>query len=117
MGQSVLSTGRPQLAVAGDGGTFHSGVLALMQVARDQAPVTTVILDNGSSSYTGGQPHPGSDAGPGQKMVALSEVARGFGIDQVETMEAKDAASGKLRPLLKRFVESHKPAVLIIRQR
>jgi indolepyruvate ferredoxin oxidoreductase alpha subunit len=110
-------TGRPALAVAGDGGFFHSGVLGLMQAVWMQSPVITVILDDGSNGYTGRQPNPGSDPAPGQRALSIQEIAKGIGVDLVETIDHSDARSEVLRPMLERMMAARQPAVVVIRKR
>ncbi len=110
-------TGKPALAVAGDGGFFHSGVLGLIEVVREQLPVITVILDDGSNGYTGCQPNPGSDPRPGQRSVSIVELSKGIGVELVETIDHSEARSEILRPLLQRMIDAAQPAVLVIRKR
>jgi TPP-dependent indolepyruvate ferredoxin oxidoreductase alpha subunit len=98
-------------------GIYHSGIIGLIQVVRDQIPVITVILDNGICLTTGGQPHPGADPGPGQRMVPLVDLVRGAGINLIETINSKDARSDVLRPLLQRFAEARRPGVIILHDR
>ncbi len=113
----ALKTGKPALAVAGDGGTFHSGFVGLIQAVRDQSQVITVVLDDGVDNYTGAQPNPGSEPGPGQRRVSLAGIARGIGVEVVETIDSKDARSEVLRPLLTRLMAVPGPSMLIIEHR
>jgi TPP-dependent indolepyruvate ferredoxin oxidoreductase alpha subunit len=108
------ATKRPALAVAGDMATFHAGILGLLQVVRDQLPVITFVCDDGSASYTGGQPNPGSDPGPHQRQVGLVEMARGIGIDLVETIPQDRMQSEVLRPLLRRLMDARRPSLVVI---
>jgi indolepyruvate ferredoxin oxidoreductase alpha subunit len=114
----ALASGGPALAVTGDFSMYHACVLGLLQVARDQIPVITVILDNGRADYTGGQPHPGSPPqGDRQTVVDLEGLVRGAGIRVVETVESADATTDVLRPLLERLAGLGEPSVLIVRDR
>jgi indolepyruvate ferredoxin oxidoreductase, alpha subunit len=105
---------RPVLAVTGDMAIFHAGILGLLQVVRDRLPVITFICDDGSASYTGGQPHPGSAPGPGQRRVDLVEMARGIGIDLVETVPQAMMTHEHLLPLLRRLAQAGQPSVVVI---
>lgn len=110
----ALARGGPAVAAIGDFGVYHAGILGLLQVARDRVPVITVIADNGTAAYTGGQPHPGSDAGPGERVVPLDGLVRGAGIDLVERLGKAEATSEILRPLLRRLAGAAAPSALII---
>ena len=110
----ALRSRHPVLAVTGDMAAFHAGILGLLQVVRDQLPVITVICDDGSASYTGGQPYPGSDAKPGQRRVDMREAVKGIGIDLVEVVPQEQMTSEVVRPLLRRLADAGKPSVVII---
>lgn len=49
-------TGSPTIALIGDYGVLHSGLSAHDQVYQRQRNVLTIVLANGSSAKTGGQP-------------------------------------------------------------
>ncbi len=105
------------VAVIGDMGVYHAGASALLQIARDRAPVLVVTLDNGVAAYTGGQPHPGSAPGPGQREIPLAQLAGGAGLDWVRTVAAKEAAAGALRPLIEAWSANPVPGMLVIDDR
>ncbi|MEA2333362.1 MAG: indolepyruvate ferredoxin oxidoreductase, alpha subunit [Thermoleophilaceae bacterium] len=114
----ALATNRPALAATGDFSMYHACILGLLQVAREQIPVITVILDNGRADYTGGQPHPGAPPEHDrQSVVELEELVRGAGIRVVETVDSDDARTDVLRPLLGRLASLGEPSVLIVRDR
>ncbi len=46
---------KPSVAVIGDSTFTHSGMTGLLDVVNDKAPITVVILDNGTVAMTGGQ--------------------------------------------------------------
>jgi TPP-dependent indolepyruvate ferredoxin oxidoreductase alpha subunit len=59
----ALSDGRHRpVAVLGDSSFFHSDLNALPYAVQMDAPLTVLVLDNGTTALTGGQPHPGSPA-------------------------------------------------------
>ncbi|HVC99963.1 MAG TPA: thiamine pyrophosphate-dependent enzyme [Candidatus Dormibacteraeota bacterium] len=110
----AIQSRHPVLAVTGDMAAFHSGILGLLQVVREQLPVITVVCDDGAASYTGGQPHPGSVPKSGQRRVDLREVVEGIGIDIVEEIPQKLMTSEVLQPLLRRLAAAGRPSVVII---
>jgi indolepyruvate ferredoxin oxidoreductase alpha subunit len=116
-GGIAVATGRAAVAVIGDYGVYHAGVLALIQVVRERLPVITVIADNGLAAYTGGQPHPGSEPQAGQSVVALEQLLAGVGLRSITTIRREEAVSLVVRPLLARLAAAHEPSALIIRSR
>ncbi|MCD4682811.1 MAG: indolepyruvate ferredoxin oxidoreductase [Bacteroidales bacterium] len=46
---------KPSVAVIGDSTFTHSGITGLLDAVNDKAPITVVILDNGTVAMTGGQ--------------------------------------------------------------
>lgn len=63
----------PAVAVIGESTFAHSGITPLLSAAAADAPITVVILDNGTVAMTGGQPSYGT--GP-----RLLEIVRGVGV-------------------------------------
>ncbi|MDR7542272.1 MAG: thiamine pyrophosphate-dependent enzyme, partial [Armatimonadota bacterium] len=53
----------PVVAVIGDSTFLHAGLPALVDAVYKRAHVTVVILDNGTTAMTGGQPHPATGSG------------------------------------------------------
>lgn len=49
-------SGRPSIALVGDYGLVHSGLTGLQLIAAGDLPVLTIVLANGRSTKTGGQP-------------------------------------------------------------
>ncbi|MBN1642663.1 MAG: hypothetical protein JXA09_15620 [Anaerolineae bacterium] len=77
---------RRVIALAGDSGFLHTGLNGLMDAARLDLPMLVVILDNGTTALSGGQPHPGtarSARGAPRRAVDLAEVARAVGAERV----------------------------------
>jgi indolepyruvate ferredoxin oxidoreductase alpha subunit len=80
--------GKRVVSLCGDSGFLHSGLAGLMDAARMGVPLLIVILDNGLTALSGGQPHPASvvDArGKPQRSVDLIELVRHCG--EVELVE------------------------------
>jgi TPP-dependent indolepyruvate ferredoxin oxidoreductase alpha subunit len=76
---AALAKGRPAIALIGDYGLMHSGVAGHDQVYQRSHPVVTVVLANGTSDKTGGQPSPAaptlSDGDPVDIRRVLTRVA------------------------------------------
>jgi len=65
---------RPAVGVIGDSTFLHSGVTPLMDAVASNADMTLVIVDNGTTAMTGGQP----TVLPSSRLV---EVVKGVGVD------------------------------------
>jgi indolepyruvate ferredoxin oxidoreductase alpha subunit len=48
------------VTLVGDSGFLHSGINGLVDAARVGAPMLVLMLDNGTTALSGGQPHPAS---------------------------------------------------------
>ena len=64
----------PTIAVIGDSTFTHSGMTGLLDCINSKSSVTVVILDNGTTAMTGGQP----SAAHGR----LEEICLGLGVEQ-----------------------------------
>lgn len=64
----------PAVAVIGDSTFTHSGITGLLDAVNAKAPVTIVILDNGTTGMTGGQPSPG--------FGKIEDICRGIGVEE-----------------------------------
>jgi indolepyruvate ferredoxin oxidoreductase alpha subunit len=74
------------VAVIGDSAFFHSGLAALCNAARAGGRTMVVVLDNGGTRSTGGQPSPSSARDAfGRRALALSipDLARACGVPHV----------------------------------
>jgi indolepyruvate ferredoxin oxidoreductase alpha subunit len=54
---------RPIVATIGDSTLLHGGIPALIDAAYNDSDITVVILDNGTTAMTGGQPNAASGVG------------------------------------------------------
>ena len=80
------------VALAGDSGFLHTGLNALMDAARAEVPLLVIILDNGTTALSGGQPHPGTplDArGRPRPAVDLAALRPGLQQDGVAMVIAR----------------------------
>jgi indolepyruvate ferredoxin oxidoreductase, alpha subunit len=78
------------VALCGDSSFFHSDVNALLDAARAGVSMLVLILDNGTTALSGGQPHPASprDArGKPRPAVDMAALARASGVRTAETIE------------------------------
>jgi indolepyruvate ferredoxin oxidoreductase alpha subunit len=78
------------IAVCGDSSFLHSGMNGLIDAARIGAPMLAVILDNGTTALSGGQPHPGTpvDArGIPRRAVDLVALARETGAGSIQVVD------------------------------
>lgn len=108
---AALADGRPCIALIGDYGLIHSGLDALDQIRRRHLPVLTVVLANGRSAKTGGQPSAASMAAPGQEPADLRALVGRSGT--VASVRVEDADVDSLRDLVSRLL-ADAPATLIV---
>ncbi len=80
------------VSLIGDSSFLHTGFNGLMDAVQLGARLAVVILDNGSTALSGGQPHPGSgqDArGRPRKRVDLAALAKVAGADKVTEVDVE----------------------------
>ena len=78
------------VALCGDSSFLHSGFNGLMDAARVGARLLVLILDNGTTALSGGQPHPASPAdarGRPRRAVDLVALAREAGAQMVQVVD------------------------------
>ncbi|UCF32215.1 MAG: 4Fe-4S binding protein [bacterium] len=120
---------QPVAAVIGDSTFYHSGIPALVNAVQQGASFVVMILDNGTTAMTGGQPTPGTgtlaDGGRGVA-VPLEDLVRGCGVTEMWISDpldydgfvadlrqaARTAMEGKMAVII-----SRSPCVLEIGQR
>ncbi len=108
------SSAKKHVAVIGDSTFFHTGMPALANVAYNNSPVITVIMDNRVTAMTGDQPNPGSGKnlmGEKAPRIALEPLVRALGIKHVKTVDAYNEKA--VEETLKAFKKLDEPAVLI----
>jgi indolepyruvate ferredoxin oxidoreductase, alpha subunit len=110
----AAATGRPGIALIGDYGLIHSGLPALDHVQQRGLPVLTIVLANGVSAKTGGQPSanaPGADGGRPLDLEGLvTRTAPGLPVRTVRLVETDaDGLAAVVRELLGRA-----PATLLL---
>jgi len=87
-----------QFAFIGDSTFFHAGVSGLINAVYNGSNVIIVILDNGTTAMTGGQPHPGMARtlmGADAKHISIYELAKGIGADDIQRVNPFDIAAAR----------------------
>ncbi len=104
------------VAVIGDSTFLHSGITGVVDAVYNQAQITIIILDNGTTAMTGHQDHPGtgiSAQGKKTKAVELERLVRGIGVDDVKVVDAFNMKA--LRTAVRSSVDSPELSVIIVR--
>lgn len=76
-------------ATVGDSTFFHACVPPLIDAVNKKAAFVLVVLDNGTTAMTGGQPTP-AEPPEGLRAVSLEGVIRGCGVEFVEVVDPYD---------------------------
>jgi indolepyruvate ferredoxin oxidoreductase alpha subunit len=116
LSQANEGDGKRVIALAGDSGFLHSGLNGLMDAARLGARLLVVLLDNGTTALSGGQPHPGSpvDArGRARRAVEPATLVRSAGVDSVQVVDLD--GGGDIAAALEEGVQAEGVAVVIAR--
>jgi indolepyruvate ferredoxin oxidoreductase alpha subunit len=88
--ESQGGVGKRVVALCGDSSFLHSGFNGLVDATRTDAKMLVLILDNGTTALSGGQPHPASrtDArGRPRRAVDLTALARETGAGLVRVID------------------------------
>ncbi len=86
----------PVVATIGDSTFLHAGIPALIDAVYADSDVTVLILDNGTTAMTGGQPHPATGVtirGTEARAVDLVAVCRAVGVEHVQVVDPYDVGS------------------------
>lgn len=67
---------RRYIALVGDSDFFHSAFTGIVNAVSWKAAMGLVVLDNGGSAFTGGQPHPGSGFNASGEFVQPVKIER-----------------------------------------
>ncbi len=89
-GFAYAGIGKPVIAVLGDGAFFHAGLPALVGAVHRQVDLTVLVLDNGMSCVTGGQPVPGTPGQPGTQPIKIEDLARACQVRRVTVVDPYD---------------------------
>jgi len=108
--------GKRVIALSGDSGFLHSGLAGLVDAVHTGAPLTVLILDNGTTALSGGQPHPASsiDARHApQQAVDLAAMARACGVADVRVADID--RGDDIRAAVEAALQAEGVAVIIAR--
>jgi indolepyruvate ferredoxin oxidoreductase alpha subunit len=106
------------VALCGDSGFLHSGLAGLVDAARMGVSVLIIILDNGLTALSGGQPHPASSVdarGAPQRAVDLVEMARNSGVGELWEVDLDRGED--IRPVIVSGMDYRGTGVIIARGR
>jgi indolepyruvate ferredoxin oxidoreductase alpha subunit len=97
----LVRTGLPQkvVALAGDSALLHSGLAGLVDAAQAGLSLLVVVLDNGTTALSGGQPHPASGRdvyGQARVPVDLAALAAAAGARPVRVVDPTDEQATQL---------------------
>jgi indolepyruvate ferredoxin oxidoreductase, alpha subunit len=100
----------PAVAVIGDSTFTHSGITGLLDAVNENAPVTVIILDNGTTAMTGGQ----KSAATGK----IEDICQGLGVDpeHIIILTPLQKHHGENLELIKRELEYQGVSVIIPRR-
>lgn len=117
LSQAKAGTGKRVVALSGDSGFLHSGFSGLVDATRAGAKMLVLILDNGTTALSGGQPHPASRAdarGRPRCAVDLAALAREAGAGVVQVVDLDHGED--IRAAIERGMNFDGVAVVIARQ-
>jgi len=86
----------PVAAAIGDSTFLHAGIPALLDAVYNRARIVVLILNNGTTAMTGGQPHPGtgqSIRGEAAPAVDLTALCTALGVEHVATVDPYDLSA------------------------
>jgi indolepyruvate ferredoxin oxidoreductase alpha subunit len=95
---------------------LHSGFSGLVDATRVGAEMLVLILDNGTTALSGGQPHPASQTdarGRPRHAVDLAALAREAGADMVQAVDLDRGED--IRSAIERGMDFDGVAVVIAR--
>jgi len=104
------------VAVIGDSTFIHAGIPSLIDAVYNKGKTTVVILDNGTTGMTGGQPHPGVDRtlkGETTKKLDLEKLVQAVGVEFVRVVDGWKLL--EVKRTIKEALDFPGPAVVIVR--
>lgn len=115
-GEDGKPGGKP-VAVIGDSTFVHSGITGLIDAVYNQASITVLILDNGTTAMTGHQSHPATGVtlrGVPSHKLSLEDIARAVGVQYVTVVDPYDLSTTE--NALRQAAGIPGPAVVIARR-
>ncbi len=116
-GMSKTDIYEKPVALVGDSGFFHSTLPAICNAIHNGSNILIVILDNGTTLTSGGQPHPGvplnalNEQAP---QVDISTIAKACGIEYVESVSLDDEQE-RLQFTIKEALQQQSLSMVIIK--
>ncbi len=107
------------VAITGDSAFYHSSVNALIHARSTGANLLLVVLDNGGSLTTGGQPTPDRGvpvAGKSGPVVGINDLAIACGVESVWTVEETDPET-RMRSIFRKALQCEGLGLVTIRKR
>jgi indolepyruvate ferredoxin oxidoreductase, alpha subunit len=104
------------VAVIGDSTFMHSGMTGIVDAVYNDAKITVVVLDNGTTAMTGHQDHPGSGIsaqGCATNKVDIESIVRGAGVADVQVVSSFDVKS--VRKAIRSALDNKALSVVIVR--
>ncbi|MCX6005889.1 MAG: indolepyruvate ferredoxin oxidoreductase subunit alpha [Chloroflexi bacterium] len=104
------------VAVIGDSTFMHSGITGIVDAVYNDAKITVVVLDNGTTAMTGHQDHPGSGIsaqGCATNKVSIEGIVRGVGVSDVQVVNAFDVKS--VRSAIRSALDNKALSVVVVR--
>jgi len=90
LSQAKSGEGKRVVTLCGDSSFLHSGFAGLVDAVRVGARMLVLILDNGTTALSGGQPHPASQTdarGRPRRTVDMAALAREAGAGDVRVVD------------------------------
>lgn len=112
-------TSKKAFAMIGDSTFFHSGITGLMNTVYNNAPVTTVILDNSITAMTGHQENPGTGKnirGEETTQLELEPLCYACGIKKENLIVVDPYDLKATREAIKKGYEATEPFVIITKR-
>jgi indolepyruvate ferredoxin oxidoreductase alpha subunit len=103
-------------AVIGDSTFMHSGITGIVDAVYNDAKITVIILDNGTTAMTGHQDHPGSGIsaqGTVTEKVDIEKLVRGAGVKDVQVVNSFDVKA--VRGAIRSALDNPSLSVVIVR--
>lgn len=116
LGMEKAGVEQKVIAVIGDSTFLHSGITGVVDAVYNNAKVTIVILDNGTTAMTGHQDHPGtgiSAQGKKTKAVDIQKLVKSIGVEDVKVVDAFDMKA--LRAAVRSSIDNPELSVVIVR--
>ncbi len=106
------------VAVIGDSSFYHTSINALIHARATGATPLLIVLDNGGSLTTGGQPTPDRGLPLPEKTgppVGIRDLAAACGVESIWTVEATDPED-RMRAVFREALATDRLALVIVRK-